>query len=150
MNVYYNILCYLYNGGRVLKLEWLLTPTSGAFFLLQSALKRRRQTTFKMAAARRLMKRCTKTKPSGGFRLESLSRCSTAANTSPRKMSSFCQVKDGEDVLQISTVGKWPVVSRGGSLPSGDTSMLFNVSTEQFSRVEVASASAAIFSCLGF
>lgn len=87
------------------------------FFLRQGALKQCRQPTVEMSAASRLMKRC-KLKRGGGFKLESLSCCSAAVNTSPGKMSSFCQVKDGEDVLQIPTVGKWPVVERGGSFPS--------------------------------
>lgn len=67
-----------------------------------------RQSTLKMAAIRHLIKYCTKSR--GCFKLESLSCYNTTANTSPQKMSSFCQVKDREDALQISTVEKWPVV----------------------------------------
>lgn len=106
---------------------------------MAKCLKQWRDPAVEMAAARPLMK-CCESKPSGGFKLESLSCCSTAVNTSPQKMSSFCQVKDGEDVLQIPTVGKWPVVERGGSLPSDDTCMfsLFSVSAERSRGVEVA------------
>lgn len=43
-----------------------------------------------------------------------------------------------------------PWCREAGHYQAGDTSMLFNVSTERFSRVEVVPASAVIFSCLRF
>lgn len=100
-----------------------------------------------MAAARPLMK-CCKSTSSGAFKLDSLSCCNSAVNTSPQKMSSFCQVKDGEDVLQIPTVGKWPMVEREAGHYQATTRACSRCLMCPPSGVE--DASAVIFSCLGF
>lgn len=106
-----------------------------------------RQAAAQIAAARQLMK-CCKSKPSGGFKPESLSCCSVAVNTSP---SENVMVLSGQGRRRCAANTNSGKMARGGAGRVITEPRHMHVLVVQCVRrgVEVVSVSAVVIRFLG-